>query len=321
MTHFGREYNGFEQLSSRSNASASTSNAYSRSDDPSPRHYSPRAANGVAPVQEAPLLSQYQPSQSYSGSAAASPAYHSSQQAPEYPVRTQQQYPGQQQQVQPYQQPHQQQRYPGQAPPQQQYARGGRSPVMADPYYPAPQQVDPYAAYKQAPYAKPYNQGAYRQPPPPYGAPMDPYGGYGAPPPPPQYAPRYAKPAPQMGYGRGPYGREEPDPYYRGAPQYAPPAPYGYAPQYPEDPYANQGAAAVNRVLGRPSPMAGGPGDGYGPPSYRNAANARLRDRSLAQAEPVNLDNIDPNTIVYQVRVCVCVLALPLLVLGSHLFM
>ena len=108
-----------------------------------------------------------------------------------------------------------------------------------------------------------------------------------------------------MGY-RAPYGREDPhDPYYRGVPPVPygvppPGAPYGYAP-YPEDPYANTGAAAVNRALGRSNPVPGH-GDGYGPPSYRNSANARLRDRALAQSEPVNLDNVDPNTTVYQVR-------------------
>jgi hypothetical protein len=118
------------------------------------------------------------------------------------------------------------------------------------------------------------------------------------------YAPRYGKPAPAMGY-RQPYGRDmPPDPYYAGG-GYAPPppqpygypaAPYGAPPPPQEDPYY-AGAAAVNRVLGRPTG-----GDGYrGGGNYGNPINARLRDRALTVAEPVNLDNIDPNTIVYQV--------------------
>jgi hypothetical protein len=211
-------------------------------------------------------------------------------------------------------------------PPAQQYPRGSVPPHAmgvgahphADTYYGAPAAVDPYNAYKNTPYAKPYAQ-PYRGAPMPYMPTQhDPYGGgYPAAPQGPPMAgypaPRYGKPASPAQY-RQPYGRDDPGAFYAGggypgAPQpaygYTAAGPYG-APPPMEDPYYG-GAAAVNRVLGRPggpdgyrgSPRGGGGGGGAG--GYSNPVNVRLRDRALPVAEPVNLDTIDPNTVVYQV--------------------
>lgn len=95
------------------------------------------------------------------------------------------------------------------------------------------------------------------------------------------------------------------DPYFRGGYAAPPPAPYGYGgyPQPQDDPYFNTGAGAVNRALGRPAHGYGN--DNYGPPSYRNGGGGgnggRFRN-NLPVADSVNLDNIDMNTIVYQVK-------------------
>lgn len=213
------------------------------------------------------------------------------------------------------------------APDSQYPQRGGvpvgvAAPPAAEPYYGAGGAVDPYAGYKAGPYGKPYPQ-PYRQAPNPY----DPYaGGYGAPPQAPVIpgypAARFGKPMAGGNYPRPAYGgREDPAGYYGAAGAY-PPAPqpgYGYAgpgygaPPVPlEDPYYGPGAgvggaAAVNRALGRApgvdSFRGGGGGAGPrgapGPAGY--GVNVRLRDRALPVAEPVNLDNVDPSTVVYQV--------------------
>ena len=200
----------------------------------------------------------------------------------------------------------------------------GLDPFDVDPYYGAaggrmpvdPLAADPYYAgqYRGAPYGgKPYGQ-PYRQPAAPAGYPPtpmhDPYG-YGAPPMPgymggaPAGAGRYGgKPMP----GAGAAGYRADSAYYRGA------APGGYMPQQAaygyggnpyagmEDPYYAGPAAAVNRALGRPVPGPYGGPEAFRGGAYGNPINSRLRDRALPVAEPVNLDTIDPTTIVYQVQ-------------------